>query len=446
MTEPADLAPGFRMTEIGSLSEDWEIARIGDLFDMRQGKSLSPRGRLGLSPVPFLRTANVLWGRVDLTKVDQMDFSEREVEVYSLRPGDLLVCEGGDVGRTALWTGALDPCCYQNHLHRLRAKRDDVWPPFYAFWMQAALALLGLYVGTENRSTIPNLSQARLRVFAVPLPPLSEQRSIAAVLNTTRRAVEATEKVLAVARELKRSLLQYLFTHGPVPHGQADQVVLKETEIGPVPEAWDVVPVSSLAQSLRYGTSARCNDETGTPVLRIPNVVEGAIRTDGLKLLIPSIREAEKLRLQQGDLLFVRTNASRDRVGRCAVYHSELPDALFASYLIRARFDPARVMPEYVHYYTWSPRGRRFFYENATGAGDGKFNINTQTIRALPVPLPDLAVQREIVRTITAVDARARAAEARKVALQVLFNAMLRQLMVGQVRVNHLDLPIEEQT
>ncbi len=354
MTASTDLAPGFRMTEIGPLPEEWEVACIGDLFDMRQGKSLSPRSRLGLSPVPFLRTANVLWGRVDLAKVDRMDFSEREVEVYSLRPQDLLVCEGGDVGRTAFWNGALDLCCYQNHLHRLRAKRGDVWPSFYAFWMQAALTLLGLYVGAENRSTIPNLSQARLRVFAVPKPPLPEQRNIAAVLDTVRRAIETTEKVVAAAKELKRSLLQYLFTYGPVPHDAADRVSLKETEIGSMPEGWDMVQLGDVMRGpLRNGIFVkRPSWGQGVRYLNVADIYASAtVDTRRLQRLALSRDAGERFEVVEGDVVFVRSSLKREGVARACMVPALEEPVIFDCHLIRMSPDPARVNSQYLAEY-----------------------------------------------------------------------------------------------
>ena len=101
----ADPPDGFRMTEIGELPEDWEIAKLGDLFEIQQGKALSPKHREGKSPHRFLRTSNVLWGRIDLSTLDEMDFTDKELVRLSLIPGDLLVCEGGEIGRTALWRG-----------------------------------------------------------------------------------------------------------------------------------------------------------------------------------------------------------------------------------------------------------------------------------------------------------------------------------------------------
>ncbi len=140
-----------------------------------------------------------------------MDFTAEEMTELALQPGDLLVCEGGDVGRTAMWQGELGECYYQNHIHRLRA-RVDVYPRFYMYWMQAAIQYRGLYLDAANRTTIPNLSRSRLGAFQIPLPPLHEQRAIADVLDTVQRAREATERVIAASRELKRSLMRHLLT------------------------------------------------------------------------------------------------------------------------------------------------------------------------------------------------------------------------------------------
>src|SRR5581483_10232153 len=120
----------FRETELGALPAEWKVATIGELFAIQQGASLSPKRRKGDSPRPFLRTANVFWSYLDLSKVDSMDFTDTEVEKLALRPHDLLVCEGGDIGRTAIWRGEIENCCYQNHLHRLRARDSNIESEF----------------------------------------------------------------------------------------------------------------------------------------------------------------------------------------------------------------------------------------------------------------------------------------------------------------------------
>ncbi len=211
---PADQADQMPLkeTELGPIPAHWQVVRLGSLFEIQQGKALSPKHREGKSPRPFLRTANVFWGRIDLTTLDEMDFTDDEVERLALLPGDLLVCEGGDIGRTAMWLETIQGCCYQNHLHRLRAKSADVEPTFYMYWMQAALLLLDLYPGEANRTTIPNLSKARLSNFSVPLPPLAEQREIARILRAVDEKFRAEESRKQALEALFKTLLHHLMT------------------------------------------------------------------------------------------------------------------------------------------------------------------------------------------------------------------------------------------
>lgn len=202
----------LKETEIGMVPEHWEVVRLGDLFEIQQGKSLSSKYRRGKSPHPFLRTANVLWGYVDLSALDEMDFTEEEVQRFTLLPGDLLVCEGGDIGRTAIWQGQLKKCCYQNHLHRLRMKSTVLVPQFYVYWMQAAILLFGLYIGEGNKTTIPNLSKARLSNFRVPFPPFPEQRQIAHILTTVDNKITSEQQRKSALQSLFQTMLHLLMT------------------------------------------------------------------------------------------------------------------------------------------------------------------------------------------------------------------------------------------
>jgi type I restriction enzyme S subunit len=422
-------------TILAGLPEDWQTASLADLFNIQQGKALSPAGRAGKAPRPFLRTGNVLWGRIDLSSVDSMDFSEEEATRLALRPGDLLICEGGDIGRSAIWSGQLEVCCYQNHLHRLRPKGTNVEPYFYMFWMQAALLILGLYHGEGNRTTIPNLSKARLGGYAVPLPSLPEQRRIVDVLRTVQQAQETTEAVIAATRALKQSLMRHLFTYGPVPVEEADRVPLKETEIGLLPEHWSLVQLGSLCESLQYGTSEKCiAGSEATPVLRIPNVIGQEIDASDLKFIEWNENKHRNLRLRVGDLLFVRTNGRREYTGRCAIFRGIPGNALFASYLIRARLSD-RCLPDFLRLYASSPTGQSYLSGRASNAADGKYNINTQTIRSVVMPLPPLHEQRAIVNAIMAAEAKLAAERDRATVLDSLFRSLLENVMTGRLRV-----------
>lgn len=88
---------------IEKLPKEWEINRIDALFSIQQGKQVSKKNRVGDNQLPFLRTRNIFWGRLDLSELDRMHFSDQDEQRLSLKLNDLLVCEGGDVGRTAIW-------------------------------------------------------------------------------------------------------------------------------------------------------------------------------------------------------------------------------------------------------------------------------------------------------------------------------------------------------
>jgi type I restriction enzyme S subunit len=285
---------------------------------------LSRKKDKGISPCHFLRTANVLWGQIDLSTVDQMDFTDRELEKYALKPDDLLTCEGGEIGRTAIWQSGLGTYCYQNHLHRLRSKQEDIEPLFYMYWMQAALLVLNLYQGTANVTTIANLSRSRLSQFALPKPPLPEQRRIAHVLSTIQQAIAAQDDLIAAAREVKRSLMQRLFTYGP----GAEPAPTKETEFGIVPEHWKIVPLETCAFVQTGAAKGRKLGDSRTvnvPYLRVANVQDGYLDLSEVKYIQIRKSEIERYSLQSGDVVLTE-GGDFDKLGRGFIWRGQIPN------------------------------------------------------------------------------------------------------------------------
>lgn len=145
--------------------------------------------------------------------------------------------------------------------------------------------------------------------------------------------------------------------------------------------------------------------------------------------------------LQQGDLIFIRTNGVIERLGACAVFAGQPAGALFASYLIRATVDRERLDPYFAAHFFASETGTSIVAGRATLAADGKYNLNTGTIDSLPLPLPPtLDEQREIVAVLDAIDRKIDLHQRKRAVLDDLFRALLHKLMTGEIRVTDLDL------
>lgn len=194
------------------ITDRWPLRKVGDLFEIGAGKTMSASARNGEPKTPFLRTSNVYWDEIDLSQLDAMFIPPQELREKLLRPGDLLVCEGGEIGRAAVWEGQLDHVSFQNHLHRLRPVAADVDPRFYVYFFHAAFTQLGIFGGAGNRTTIPNLSRNRLAELAVPHPSIGEQRHVVMLLGSVRTAINLHKRTASTLDDAFRSLASAVMT------------------------------------------------------------------------------------------------------------------------------------------------------------------------------------------------------------------------------------------
>jgi len=199
-------------TEIGPVPESWEVVTLGDLFDIQLGKMLSQKARTGDDPKPYLRNKNVQWGAIDTTDLLSMDFNERERGKFILVRGDLLICEGGEPGRAAIWHGAVKECYYQKALHRLRPKSDTISNEFLAHWLEFALRYQDLYGVAGASSTIAHLPEVQLKMLQVPLPSRNEQDTIVEFFNAVDNKIALHQSKHAAFSALFRTLLHQLMT------------------------------------------------------------------------------------------------------------------------------------------------------------------------------------------------------------------------------------------
>lgn len=204
---------GQKETKIGLIPESWDLDSVGNVFKITQGLSLN--GNLATSGpgTLFLRTSNVYWERIELQTVSRMRLrSDPPVEKLLVR-NDLLVCEGGEIGRAAVWNSDVGECLFQNHIHCLRPiNASQTEPRFVMVWLEEGFKHRNAYEGAGNHTTIPNLSRSRLAELTIPHPTVDEQREVVAILDIINRKIGLHRRKSAVLEEMFKALLCKLMT------------------------------------------------------------------------------------------------------------------------------------------------------------------------------------------------------------------------------------------
>jgi type I restriction enzyme, S subunit len=345
----------------------------------------------------------------------------------------LFVMVGATRGKLTQIKSNVLPAFMNQNMWRIISRNKSLNQTFLFFFLRLKIKKI---LSKEDEQARGFFKKSDFKVIQIPIPPIEEQRKIAEVLSLVQEAIRQQEQLITTTTELKTATMQKLFTEGTRGEPQ------KMTEIGLIPESWDVVKLADVAQLFQYGTSVKCDyDVQGQPVLRIPNVIGGYIDITDLKYGQPKPNELESLKLLRGDLLFVRTNGTKENSGRCSMYRDELgSDCYFASYLIRVCLEQDQLEPAFLDEYTRTETGTSFLSGQAIRTADGKFNINSGTLQRMLVPKPTIDEQIEIVKILSNIDAKVNVFLLKKEKLQDLFQTLLHHLMTAQIRVDDLDL------
>jgi type I restriction enzyme S subunit len=202
---------------------------------------------VGTHLAPYLRNVDVQWEGINTDDLPLMDFSEEDRKRYALREGDLLVCEGGEVGRTAIWNGELDECFFQKAVHRLRPTGEQDEPRYFRYFMRMAVDA-GLFT-LRTASTIPHLTAEQLRVVRFPAPARSQQRTIADFLDRETSRIDALiaakNRLLGLLTEKRRALI-----NSAVTRGLDANVPLRDSGVpwlGKIPRHWELWKLGHFA-------------------------------------------------------------------------------------------------------------------------------------------------------------------------------------------------------
>jgi len=199
---------------IGEIPEHWEVKRLKYVANIVLGKMLCNEDKGNYKLKPYLKSKNIQWLNVEIESVDEMWFSEKEMLDYRLKKGDLILSEGGEVGKTCIWNNELEECYIQNSAHKVTVYDENISE--YYLYIFYTIGKFGVFDSIVNRVSIGHLTKDKLSNIEIINPPKEEQTQIAEFIETATTkiatAISLKEQEIEKLKEYKMSLIDGVVT------------------------------------------------------------------------------------------------------------------------------------------------------------------------------------------------------------------------------------------
>jgi len=364
---------------------------LDSVADVHLGRQRAPKNHSGSNMRPYLRAANVTWTGLRLDDVKTMNFTDSEMAVYRLEPGDVVLGEASgspnEVGKPAVWRGEIDDCAFQNTLIRVRSNQHV---PEYLMHYFRYQAMTGKFAENARGVGIHHLSRAKLAAWMTPIPPILEQRRIVEILEEHLSHLDAAQAGLArTARRLaslEASALSRAVTGAKVG---LDSVADIQGGIQKQPK--------------------RAPRHNAYPFLRVANVTASGLDLRDVHQIELFNGELERLRLAKGDLLVVEGNGSPSQIGRAATWDGSIPNCVHQNHLIRVRARQGLV-PAYLEI-VWNSPENRHRLTDLSSSSSGLHTLSVSKLKSLTIPLPGMDEQSAIIDQVARVREQRRTLE-----------------------------------
>ena len=434
-----DIIPqGYRMTELGALPEEWEVVRLGEYCKVFSGYAFKSDDFCN-NGVLVVKIGNLQNGSIVFNTKESFFPREKindDISKYILNEGDILIAlTGATTGKISLVPKSVNGALLNQRVGKFSIYNDSLYKSFVMY-----------YVMTDEfqnhikknilQSAQGNISPKQIETFSIPLPPLPEQQKIAAVLSAVQEAKEKTEAVIAATKALKKSMMKHLFTYGPVSPQEAENVPLKETEIGKVPENWELISSNKVFSYITDGTHDTPEKLTnGIPLIKSKQIKNGKINKNEIDYFI-SKKDYEiinkRSKVDKYDILFSMIGT----IGETALI-IEVPDFAIKNvglFKTNGNYELAI----YTFYWLQTANAKNYIDKNTSGTSQ-KY-IKLVKLRNYPILFPPLPIQQKIASILSAIDEKIEAEENKKKALEDLFKSLLHNLMTAKIRVNQLEI------
>lgn len=405
------------------IPDNWRWCYVGDLFLHNTGKAQNSSGSTNGTIRKFITTSNLYWGEFDFTKVKEMPFTDTELERCTAKKGDLLVCEGGDCGRSAVWDYD-EEVCIQNHVHRLRPYRDvNIYYFYYLFYLYKNTGRL-----RGRGVAIQGLSNEAIHKVVLPLATLEEQHRIVAKIEELLPYVDcyaaAYEKLeqfnAKFPEDMKKSVLQYAIQGKLVEQrpeeGTAEELYrqiqvekqklikagkikkekplpeIAEDEIPfDIPESWKWVRIGALTYNWGQKTpdSRFCYIDVGSV-----NNTSHTLNKENTVVEAKDASSRAKKIVKKGDVIFATI---RPYLKNICIIDKKFPCEPIASTAFAVMHCPEGLLNKYLYYYLLSPTFMRFANARDKAKGVAYPAIGEKDFFNGIIALPPVAEQKRIV-------------------------------------------------
>lgn len=427
------------------ISSLWTSRILKRDFQIDLGKMLQPlQSDERETEEAYIRSANVHWSGVDFSDVRTMWFSPAEKRDLLLREGDLVVNEGGDVGRCAIWPNTSVPHYFQNAINRVRA-RTSASTRFLYYWLYN-LKHAGFIDAMVSRITIAHLTAEKLARVPWPDVPAAEQKRIATYLDVSCAAIDAAvaakRSQLDTLDALRKSIIQRAVTRGIAPNAALETT--GNVWLEQIPRGWKLVALKRIAE-IRGGLTLGKQYEgelIERPYLRVGNVQDGHLDLADVSVIELPASVAAGVELLLDDVLMTE-GGDLDKLGRGHLWRGEIPGCLHQNHIFAVRCFAHKLKPMFLAYATAAQYGRDYF--EATGKKTTNLaNTNATKVGQFPIPLPPLAEQKDICDYLNdktaEVDRITAAITAQIETLAAYRKSLIHECVTGQRRVTEVEV------
>ena len=411
---------GYKQTEVGVIPEDWGVSTVGSEFYIQLGKMLDSEKNVG-EPRPFVGNRAVQWGRIDITDIGEIKLSRSDLQRFRLCEGDLLVCEGGEVGRAAIWRQPVAECYYQKALHRLRPKRG--YNIQLMQYLLQQLSASGFLLNFVTQTSIAHLPKDKFQTVPIPLPPTkAEQEAIAEALSDADALIESLEQHIAKKRNIEQGAMQELLTGQKRLPGFSGK--------------WEVKRLGELGSTYGGLTGKRKSDFGNGPsrFITFLNIMTNVVIDCDIFERVNVLPAESQNQVSKGDLFFNGSSETSEEVGMCALLAEDVQGVYLNSFCFGFRFlEKAKADGLYMAYYFRSREGRELLKSLAQGAT--RYNLSKTALLKVELPLPPLPEQSAIATILADMDAEIVALETKLAKVRQIKQGMMQELLTGRIRL-----------